>query len=195
MKRLFVTISIIILLEWSTCFAAIYLSQFGFSVNIPSHWKVTNSRVLMENPEREKALDILFKALAVSEEKKKEIMHALKNGQMEYWHYRETANNATCRKVEKGRGILKSSEFKEFIGKFKKLGNDVEVYDIGLKKIAGLDVFYFEWGGLVHGLKVLQLNMQITPKEYLQFTLTTEDERFEILKGEFWQIISSFKLL
>jgi hypothetical protein len=192
-KRLFVIISIIILLEWSTCFAALYLSQFGFSVDIPSHWKMTNSRILMENPEREKALDIVFKALSYPEEKKKEIIHALKNGQVEYWHYRGTASNATCRKV-KGKGVLKSSEFKEFIGRFKKLYN-VEVYDIGLKKIAGLDVFYYEWGGLVHGLRALQLNMQINQAEYLQFTLGTQDEKFETLKGEFWEIISTFKLL
>ena len=64
----------------------------------------------------------------------------------------------------------------------------------GLKKIAGLDVFYYEWGGLVHGLRALQLNMQINQAEYLQFTLGTQDEKFETLKGEFWQIISTFKL-
>ena len=191
MKRLFVAISILILFEWSTCFGAPYSSQLGFTVEVPSHWQITNSKKMTENPEREKVMNGLFEAFRVPEKTKKEIMHALRNGQMEYWHYRDTPNNATCRKVN-GKGVPKSSEFREFIEKFKKRYN-VEVFDIGLKTIAGLEVFYFEWEGLVHGLRILTLNMQITPKEYLQFTLTTEDERFKVLKGEFWQIISTFK--
>lgn len=146
----------------------------------------------MENPERERGMNILFEAFKIPEQKKKEIMNALKNGQMEYWHYRDTPNNTTCRKIKR-KGIIKSSEFKEFIERFKKSHTDVEIYDIGLKKIAGLDVFYFEWERLVRGLRVLQINIQITPQEYFMFSLTAQDDKFQVLKGELWKIISTFK--
>jgi hypothetical protein len=122
------------------------------------------------------------------------MIYLLKIGQVEYWGHRD-AGNVNCRKV-KGKGIVKHHEFKTYIKEVKKLlGSDAEVYDIGLKKIAGLDGFYSEYGGLVYGFKMLQLNIQITPKEYFQFTLTAPDDSFEVLKGDFWRIITTFRPL
>jgi hypothetical protein len=172
----------------------IYLSPLGFSVNIPSHWRVTNSKLLMEDPNREKAMNVLFDAMKVPESQKKEIIAALRTGQMEYWHYRDTPNNVTCRK-KRGRGVIQKSDFGEFREKFKKVGNEAQVHDLGLKRIAGLDMFYYDFSGLVHGLKMLQANIQLTPTEYMQFSLTAQNNIFENIKDDFWEIVSTFKAL
>jgi hypothetical protein len=76
---------------------------------------------------------------------------------------------------------------------FSKSGHLNFLSALGLKRIAGLDAFYFEWSGLVHGLKLLQVNIQVSPTEYLQFSLTAQNDKFENIRDEFWQIISTFK--
>jgi hypothetical protein len=113
---------------------------------------------------------------------------------VEYWVYRETNSNVNCRKVS-GNGIVTQYQFKEFKNELLKLyGNELELLDMGSKRINGFNTFYWEHKGLIYDATFLQVNIQTNSSEYLQFTLTGRDsESFGVLKREFWNIISSFK--
>lgn len=189
-------IIILTLLVWPTLsFGGLYLSPLGFTVNVPSHWKIINSKKLIEDP---RSLDVMAKYWKASgflnEKQIKEMRGLIESGQVEFWIYRDTDSNVNCRR-ESGNGIVRRSQFKEFEKEARKLyGNEFQILDIGLKNIGGFDCFYWECQGAFYGWKTFQINIQTSSKEYLQFTLSIkESDNYGVLKKEFWSIIASFK--
>ena len=177
------------------CFAGVYFSPFGFSVKIPPGWEVINSKKLLEDPDYKKGVSKIIEHFDfVSKEQREEILRLLKEGKVEYWR-RESGGNVNVGRTS-GRGIFKRSQFSDFRKAAKQTYPDAVIHDLDLKKIGGFDAMYWEWSGLVYGIRTLTLNVQVHSNEYLQFTLTGEDNSsFKDLRREFWDIMSTFKRL
>jgi len=188
MKRL--SLVLFIILFPAICFASLYFSPFGFTVNIPNKWEVVNSKKVMED--RGEALTKVIKRFDfLPEKERQEVIRRLKNGEAEYWCH-EGGGNVNIQKAD-GTTVLKRSQFGEFKKGLSKEYPGVILHDIDLKKIGGCDAFYCECSGVLYGFRSLIVQVQINPNEYLVVTLTGSDDRFEGLKKEFWNIMSTFK--
>jgi hypothetical protein len=170
---------------WTTiCLAGVYFSPSGFAVNVLSHWTILNAERLKDNPLLYKVLDVVTSDKKVKEEAKR----LIDTGQLEFWFYRDTADNINV-------FLYKGNVPKTIETARKQQFMDSSSYDYGFRKIAGLDAFYVENDGVVYGTKSVQCFIQKAPNIMYVFTLTCDGQRIKPLRKEFWTILSSFKSL
>jgi hypothetical protein len=198
MKRILLVLLVVMLLP-VPAMAAMYVSPFGFVVDLPeSEWRVINSKTIMKDAEVrrlfEKMLEMMESRWPIVE--KKELMRMLGAGEVEYWDCKTKNANVTVT-MEAGKGVIGRQYGKEEIeaAMKKMLGPDARIYRVGWEKLGGLESFWFEWGGMVHGERDLCLHVQVQEQVYLGFSLGAQEEDWASLRLKFWNVMRSFQWL
>jgi hypothetical protein len=172
----------------ATTFAGQYISpQFGFIVNVPSHWEILSAERVKDNP----TLFELLEKIVSDKELRADLKRVIVSGKFEAWYYRDTSENVAVTWGPKN--IPRSSgDAKEVVVMFSEKVK-IKVHDYGFRKIGGLDAFYMEHDGWIYKTKALQYFIQKAPNAVVQFTLTCDEQKYKMVKEEFLAIIFSFK--
>ena len=122
----------------------------------------------------------------------------LETGEVEYWWDKLGDSTANVNVTKwAGKGVLGREYGKaEIEGALKKLlGPEVRIYDFGWRKIGGVESFWYEWSGMMYGMRCICLNVQVQKQAYLGFTLTATEKELPSMRLRFWNVMSSFQWL
>lgn len=195
-------ISFLILLLWVTpSLAEMHHSQFGFSINIPSHWLTLSAEEMKENPELFDFENEMFKNTdkAILEQ----IRNRVASGNMEAYFNQRTADNYFTDNINVSKAVGRlpqnASESKKLCESYPNLfstayGKPIKVYSCGSKKVSGLNAFYVEFDGLGDGTRSMTCEIQRSQNVFIVLTATCKNGTLPIIKKEFEEICASIKM-
>jgi hypothetical protein len=188
----------------ATAYAGTYESQFGFSIDLPSHWNIVNMKNLKDNPERyfsahngrSKNIDESF-----SEKNKKEIL----GGKVEIYenlstNYDNFTDNIYVQMDHGDVKPLKAVEkaicnVKMLKAAFSKsFGRNVNVYACKVVKVSSYDAIYMDFDGAYPGTRSLQFQIWKPSNDIIIMTLTTKNKTLKKLRDEFTAIAYSLNV-
>ena len=194
--------SILILVSWSASLSAeTYHSSFGFTINIPSHWLILSKQEVKDNPD---LFDFEKESFKNTD---KAMLNQIKNmvlsGKVEVYYNQNTSDIYIMDNIN----VLKQigqlphtiSESKEACrslpGEFSRaFGKHINFYDCGLRTVSGLNAFYSEFDGIVDGTRSIQYQIQKSPSVIIILTATCKNQNLKVIKKEYEDIVSSFKI-
>ncbi len=198
-----IVLSFVILIIWSTPSSGeVYSSAFGFSINIPSHWKVLDRYEVKSNPD---VLDFsgrknMSKALI------NEIKGKILSGEVEYYFLQNIPINIININVFKYAGQLPTTLSgvndtcrRNREDAYKHIGERTKFYECRLRNAAGLNVLYMDYE-LVYSsgetARLIQYQIQKSGNVIVTLTLACYDQQqLGIIRKEFEDIIASFNPL
>jgi hypothetical protein len=188
----------------ATAYAGMYESQFGFSIDLPSHWNIVNMKSLKANPERyysahngrSKNIDE-----SLSEKNKKEILE----GKVEiYENLLTNFDNFTDNiYVQMDHGDVKPLKAMEkaicnvkmLKAAFSKsFGRNVNVYACKVVKVSSYDAIYMDFDGAYRGTRSLQFQIWKPSNDIIIMTLTTKNKTLKKLRDDFTAIVYSLNV-
>jgi hypothetical protein len=75
----------------------------------------------------------------------------------------------------------------------KMFGKPIKLYSCELRKISGLNAFYFEYDGIIENTRRIAYVIQFTQNVRIEFTLTCKNKIVNLMRKEFDDIIASIK--
>ena len=197
MKKLI--FAIIIILTWiPSSSAETYFSPFGFSINIPSQWQIVSKEEMKKNSYLLDFESEVYKN--VDKTLMEKIKENVPSGEMEYYFNKNTSDTSfnIC-VIEEPLALPKNSS-KERICKelpaalSQNFGKPITVYECEFKKVADSDSLYLVFNGLKDGTIYIQYHIPKSPSICITMGTTCEKENYAIVRKEFDEIISSFKI-
>jgi hypothetical protein len=182
------------------CPVQAFQSQFGFQVDLPSHWVAINPEVLkkgkLPSPE-----DGEFKT--VDKKIFNGFINAVRKGNAEVYVRKSSETGSsfvdninvmrqpgaipkTASDIEKQCPSL-SAEFSRLFGK------PTNVYECGSRSVAGHHALFLEFDGVSHGTRCIQYQVQWSPDTVLVFTATCRHKNLEVVRKEFTTIMNSLR--
>ena len=188
----------------TTLHAGAYESQFGFSVDLPSHWNVVNMKNLKNNPEKyynahnDKLRNIDESFLKKNEKEllagKVEIYVNLSanydNFNDNIYVQMDHGDVKPLRAMEKAIcnvNMLQAAFSRSF-------GRAVNVYACRVVKVSSYDAIYMDFDGASPGTRAIQYQIWKPSNDIIIMTLTTKNKNLEKLRDDFTAIIYSFKV-
>jgi hypothetical protein len=201
-KGIFVVVLSAILL--TAAHAETYESQFGFIVDLPSHWNVINMKNLKNNPRKYySAPHDTVKAIGESfvEKNKKEILA----GKAEIYenvltNYDNFTDHIYVQMDHGGMKPLKAMEnaicdLNMLKAAFSRSsGRDVTVYSCSVVKVSSYDAIFMDFDGASPGTRSIQYQIWKPSNDIIILTLTTKNKTLEKLRDDFIAIIYSLKV-
>lgn len=194
-----IILSLIILIMWALPLSAeTYNSQFGFSIDIPSHWLILSKQEVQDNPDLFNFEGEDFKN--VNKNLLSKVQSMVVAGQIELFLNQKTSdlvfndNIVVMKMIE--RLPQTASELNQYCTQLadmlaEQLGKRVTVYECNFKKIAGGNALYFVADGVVEGTKSIQAQIPKSPNVNIVITATGKNETYEIISKEFDEITAS----
>lgn len=184
--------------------AGTYESQFGFSVDLPSHWNVVNMKNLKNNPEKyysshNDKLKNIDKSLL--EKNKKEILEGkveiyenlLTNYDNFYDNIYVQMDHGDVRRLKAMEkaicdvNMLQAAFSRSF-------GRDVKVYACRVVKVSSYDAIYMDFDGASRGTRSIQYQIWKPSNDIIIMTLTTKNKTLEKLRDDFTAIVYSLNV-
>lgn len=178
----------------------LYTSPLGFSILLPSHYKIITGDLVKKSPDLFDFEGDDFKKM--NESFKKQISGILTSGEVEFYYNLETINNYCFDGITATRdffGLPKSGKELESrrkaMAKYlsEKMGVKVEFYKMELKTINNLQILYTEYGIQKRRLYYIQYAIKKSGKECIVLTAFFYEKNIERFKVELKYIIDSFK--
>ncbi len=176
--------------------AGTYDSQFGFSIDLPSHWEIINRKSLKNNPE--KFVDTRRGSL--SDKYKNEILE----GKAEVYERLagDHGNFTDAIFVQVDHGGLKPIKALESAicnvamlqeSYSKSFGRSVKIHACKVVRVSNYDAVYTDFDGAAPGTRSLQYQIWKPSNDIIVMTLTARNETIGKLRDEFTGIVYSFK--
>ena len=189
----------ILLLSIITAHAEIFESKFGFKATIPSDWLILTAEELKKNPDLFNTSHESFKN--VDKNVLKDAANRVRQGTNEiYLHKGKGSNRGFTENINvfKVAGRLPRGEpecrvecAKLPAGLSKMFGKSIKLYQCGLRKAASLPALYAEFDGIINGTRSLSYQIQWSPNFVLVFTATCANQRLDIMRKMFNDIVNS----
>ena len=179
--------------------AETYNSQYGFSIDIPSHWLILSKQEVKDNPDLFNFEGEDFKN--VNKDLLNKIQSMVVSGQIELFLNQNTSDlvfndNIVVMKIIEPLPQT-ASELNQYCTQLadmlaEQLGKLVTIYECSFKKIAGVNALYFVADGVVEGTRSIQVQIPKSPNVNITITATCKNETNEIISKEFEEIMASF---
>jgi hypothetical protein len=176
--------------------AGTYDSQFGFSIDLPAHWKIINEKSFKNHPEQYSNK----RYQSLSDTYKKEILE----GKAEIYEHL-SADSGKFRDtifVQVDHGDLKPIKSLESAicnidmlqeAYAKQFGRPIKVHACKVIRVQSYDAVYTDFDGATPGTRSLQYQIWKPSNDIIVMTLTARNETIGKLRDEFTGIIYSFK--
>ena len=193
-------------LLWAlTAFAAVYQSDFGFRIELPSGWTVVNKTGVNEKPE---FVEAVFEAaeknrtlLDMPEELYAKLKEKIAGGEVEYYHKTDGPSFSISVFQQPGTipqsGQAAEETCRTLPGELSKLSKaPVKVYECRLTTLGNAPALYMVADAYEPGERYVEYLVQKAPDHLLLFAATsTKRQDFTKMKTEFDEIMKSFQAL
>ena len=188
-----------------TAFAAVYQSDFGFRIDLPSGWTVVSKTGVKEKPE---FVTAVFEAaeknrtlVDMPQDLYAKLKEKIAGGEVEYYHKTDGPSFSISVFQEPGTIPQSSQAAQETCqampGELSKLSkNPVKVYECRLTTLGNSPALYMVADAYEPGERYVEYLIQKAPNQVLLFTATsTKRQDFKKMKTEFDEIMKSFQVL
>lgn len=174
--------------------AGSYQSPLGFTVGIPSRWRVINGLALKENP----GLLGLRLFRGMDKDSLEGLRRNVESGKLEIYYTDESTPDFIDNiNVFKRKGRLPQTAATTCQTLSAELsataGRPLKVYECGPQKKAGFDAFYADFDGIPIGTRSLQYQIQSRPEEIIVLTATLKNRTLNQSRADFEAIVASLK--
>ena len=195
-----IVIIIIFLLSATLVYSDYYHSEFGFSIDIPSHWLIISQKELQDNSD---LLDLNNPKMAnINKDLLDEFMVAVQSGRVEVYLNLETNDNTFIDNINCMKQFGQIPNKQEEIDELKSLlpaqfseyfGRNVGLYVCELKEVNEFKALHLEFDGAIEGTSNIQYMIQKSNSVMLMITATFKNSNGDKIKKEFEKIIQSIK--
>lgn len=191
-------------LAWAflmVCRAEGFQSQFGFQIDLPSHWVAITPEVVKkgtlptaEDPEM-KTVDPKLLSRFIDDVVRKGNMEAyLRKSRESGGGFVDNINVIRQPGAIPKSGSEIEKECPSLSAELSKLfGKHTNVYECGPRTIGGRYAFFLEFDGIDSGTRCIQYQVQWSPDTVLIFTATCKHKNLEEVRKEFTTIMGSLR--
>ncbi len=183
--------TVLIAIGIATAHADVYQSPFGFTVDLPPHWKIVNRESLKLDPSLEADLKHADNGFPDKH------LQGIRDGKAElYYDFRDSIYVQTdpggmkpYKSLEKqicNMALLKKAFAKSF-------GRTVHIYACRVVRVSRYDAVYMDFDGEKPGTRSLQYQIWKPSNETVIMTLTARNKNLKKLRDEFTALIYSFE--
>ena len=189
-----IVVTLVIAIGITTAHAGIYESQFGFTVDLPSHWNIVNRASLKSDPALAGELKNIDRGLLDNNNT------AIQDGKAEIYY--DNLHDSIF--VQTDRGGMKPYKALEqeicntdLLQKAfsKSFGRSVRVYACKVVRVSSYDAVYMDFDGAKPGTRSLQYQIWKPSNDTVMLTLTTRNKNLKKLRDEFTAVIYSFEVI
>ncbi len=175
-----------------------YLSTFGFSVEIPSHWSVMTRNELKDNPDMLNFDNEIF--ANTDRELVRQMIEMVRSGRIEVYFNQRTSTERFADNInvyrQPGRIPANNAELSQAcralpVQLSRAFGRSLNLHACELRKVAGLRSLYLDFDGVVEGTRSVQYQVDKGNGEAIVFTLTSRGDTLSTNNREFDDIVGS----